>query len=196
MGVAAVSALMVKRGVRSQTDWLLLPHVIAITIGYTAMFATALLAICSIVQRTFRQWNALREEAFKKYCLILSVTAAIAIAVGIVLGSLWWEQTHHRYWDMDSKELGGIAALFWAMIQAALFRWKGISPPVRLISGLVANIVTGLAWFGPLLLESHRSYGTSAFFPILAGFIAVNLLLAAVALFAPTVNRAGAFKSD
>ena len=188
LGAAGGAALMAKRGIHNRTDWLLLPHVIAITSGYTAMFATGLLAICSIIQRLFRWWDAPREAAFNKYGLIFSAIASITVAAGILLGSLWSAKNGYPFWSWDPREIGAMLVLPWALAQVEVFRRPRIAPALRLSSGLVANVITALAWFGPVILMSRRSYGTSAFESEFAGFVAINSLLAFVVWLLPQKN--------
>jgi hypothetical protein len=189
-GATAAFALTLKRGVHTNTDALLLTHVTAVTIGYTAMFATGLLAICSVLQRAIKRWDPVREAALSKYTRILSIIAVVTVTVGILLGALWASKMLHAFWSWDPREIGGALVLVWAICQVEIFRRPGLSPAFRLTAGFVANLVTALAWFGPVVLELRRSYGSDGIAPTLAGFIALNVLLALLAWWLPQTKGA------
>lgn len=191
-GGTAVAAMMLKRGLHSTADLLLLTHVATITIGYCAMFATGLLAICSVLQRAVKRWDAPREASFCKYSRIFAALASVTVAVGILMGSLWTSMklTRHAFWSWDAREIGAALVLSWALCQVEVFRRPGFSTTFRVSTGFVANMVTALAWFGPVILEARHSYGSDSLFPKFAGFMTLNAVLALVAWLLPETKGA------
>jgi cytochrome c assembly protein len=176
----SASAVMVQGLLRGKftMDWILMIHVQAVTTGYVAMFAVGALAFCAMVQQMIHQWDARRDAALHSFGFKLSALAVFCVGAGILLGMVWSGRNRHAYWSWDPREVGSLLTLLWATCQMFIFR-NGAAP-TRLVvgSGLVANIVTALAWFGPVTIDSHHSYGHDTLFgPGLGLFLVIQLVL-------------------
>jgi len=194
LGASAVVAQGLLRG-KFNMDWILIIHVTAISTGYAAMFAVGALAFCALVQQLIRQWDARRDAALRSFGFKLSALAALCVGIGILLAMVWSGRNRHAYWSWDPREVGALLTLLWATCQMFIFRNGGA--PRRLVvgSGVIANIVTALAWFGPVTVDSHHSYGHDSFFgPGLVLFLVIQLVLIG-GLFLLPKNEGGAIKA-
>jgi hypothetical protein len=175
------------RASQGRIDTLLAVHVVAVTVGYTAVFAVGTLSACALLARATGRWDATRARGFRSAVLMLGATSLSLTAVAIALGSLWARDHMGRYWGWDAKEIGGLAVLAasgLSVTAAALGRRKAHRSERAdglLLAGIAGNIVVSLSWFGPPLI-SHEFGRAPAYGPYLLGFVAIQVvLLAAVA---------------
>ena len=195
------------------TNIWLATHVVAITLGYSAMFLAGLLAIFYVIlgvftrrlseslsrhEKTLDKSN--RREPTSKVLsrMIYGVIcfATLFSFLGTVLGGIWADQSWGRFWGWDPKENGALLIVLWcAVILHA--RWGGfIRDRGLMILVLFGNVITSFSWFGVNMLGvGLHSYGfMDKAFPWLMGFVISQLLLMSVA--ALPLNRWRSFKAS
>jgi len=168
---AALScAMLVRKLGTGKWSLLLGSHVVSVTLGYLAMFVMGGLAICHVCAHFVGRSTSLNRYSFERAIFQFANIAAILTASGIVLGMSWARDNLGRYWAWDLKETGATAVLAWALLISAL-RWIRIANQIVIpFVGILANVITALAWFGANL-------GAKALFhPVLSAFIASQLL--------------------
>jgi hypothetical protein len=174
-----VIALMLSRA-RGNPDWVLIIHVMAITTGYLSMFFVGLLAVCSIFQQLARRWDARRDAGFRAFGLKLSTLALICIAVGIPMGMIWSGSNLNAHWSWDPREVGGLFTFLWAVCLVLMFRSQRASTRLLFCAGLVADVITAHAWFGPAVLATRHQHGYDHVIGSgLLIFVVIHLVLAA-----------------
>jgi ABC-type transport system involved in cytochrome c biogenesis permease subunit len=166
------------------TNIWLATHVVTITIGYSAMFFAGLLAIFYVVRGFFTR-TLTKESAHSLTRMTYGVIcfATLFSFVGTVLGGIWADQSWGRFWGWDPKENGALLIVLWcALILHA--RWGGyIRQRGLMMMVLFGNVITAFSWFGVNMLGvGLHSYGfMDKAFPWLAGFVASQLALIAIA---------------
>ncbi|QQE12147.1 cytochrome c biogenesis protein CcsA [Planctomycetota bacterium] len=180
--LATGDTMQMMQAVLDSNFWLT-THVIAITVGYSAVFLAGILGIIYIVQGVYTK--SLTKEKAKSLSTMIYATTAFALLfsfVGTVLGGIWADQSWGRFWGWDTKENGAVLiVLITALILHA--RWGGLVQQRGIaVLAIAANIVCGFSWFGTNLLGvGLHSYGfmESGFFWLWA-FIASQLAIMAV----------------
>jgi ABC-type transport system involved in cytochrome c biogenesis permease subunit len=167
------------------TNIWLATHVVAITIGYSAMFLAGMLAILYVIRGVFTRSLA-PDNARSLARMIYGVLcfATLFSFVGTVLGGIWADQSWGRFWGWDPKENGALLIVLWCAIAlharlAGLIRERGL-----VAMALFGNVVTAFSWFGVNMLGvGLHSYGfMDRALPWLAGFIGLQIALIALAL--------------
>jgi ABC-type transport system involved in cytochrome c biogenesis permease subunit len=169
-------------------------HVITITIGYAGTFIAGGLAIARavvhhVVPRETDLLKKLHAAIYGVICFALFFSF-----LGTVLGGIWADQSWGRFWGWDPKENGALLIVLWnAIILHA--RWGGYARERGIMAmAIFGNVITSLSWFGVNMLGvGLHSYGfmDKAFYA-LAGFIASQLVLMAVAMLPPLFGTAEA----
>lgn len=165
------------------TNIWLATHVVAITIGYSAMFLAGMLAILYIVRGVFtRSLSRATADALTRMTYGVICFATLFSFVGTVLGGIWADQSWGRFWGWDPKENGALLIVLWcAVILHA--RWGGfIKPRGLMIMAIFGNVITSFSWFGVNMLGvGLHSYGfMQKAFPWLVGFMISQLVLMAI----------------
>jgi hypothetical protein len=158
---------------------LLAGHLFTITLGYGTTFAAGVLAVWALVSRVVAAAEARQGEGFRAAAAALAAAALVLNAVGVVLGGWWAADNLGHFWGWDAKEIGGLSVVVW---NAVLLLWLHFRPAAFLVGMVLAgvgNVVVGLSWFVPALLDNRHSYG---FGPPLLGFVIVQILLLLLAL--------------
>ena len=159
-------------------------HVLAITLGYAAMFLAGMLAIIYVVRGVFTRGLAKpTAHGLTRMTYGIVCFATLFSFVGTVLGGIWADQSWGRFWGWDPKENGALLIVLWcAVILHA--RWGGfVRERGLMIMVLFGNIITSFSWFGVNMLGvGLHSYGfMDKATPWLLGFVASQLLLMAAA---------------
>jgi len=166
------------------TNIWLATHVVAITIGYSAMFLAGMLAIVYIVRGVFtRSLTRPVADSMARMTYGVVCFATLFSFVGTVLGGIWADQSWGRFWGWDPKENGAVLIVLWCAIILHA-RWGGfIRQRGLMIMAIFGNVVTSFSWFGVNMLGvGLHSYGfMQKEFPWLLGFIISQLALMAVA---------------
>jgi hypothetical protein len=132
-----------------QWTLLLVSHVFAVTLGYSASFLVGFLAICYVITRPFHDLNPGQANSARRTVVALTIAATALTAVGVLLGGFWAEDNLGRFWTWDPREIGGASVLVWDLVVLVLiWRFPGRTH-LLLLSGIVSNVVVSLAWFGP-----------------------------------------------
>jgi ABC-type transport system involved in cytochrome c biogenesis permease subunit len=165
------------------TNVWLATHVVAITIGYSAMFLAGMLATIYLVRGVFtRSLTPGVAASLTRMTYGVICFATFFSFIGTVLGGIWADQSWGRFWGWDPKENGAILIVLWcAMILHA--RWGGVIQERGLmIMAVFGNVLTSFSWFGVNMLGvGLHSYGfMEAAFPWLCGFVASQLGLMVV----------------
>jgi hypothetical protein len=183
-GLAVVGALagwLALRLPHRRGDLLLAVHVFAVTTGYSAVFAVGFLSLWATIWQALRGWDASRDAALRAIGARLALLAAIATALGVVLGS-WWAHDHlGRWWAWDARELGGVVVMGWSVVLLRGFRGH-VTTQLLLLLGVTGNLVVGLAWFGPVLVDTSHGYGFSMIGMLLGGFMVSQIIVLYVAI--------------
>jgi ABC-type transport system involved in cytochrome c biogenesis permease subunit len=166
------------------TNIWLATHVVAITTGYSAMFLAGMLAIIYVIRGVFtRSLKNETADSLARMTYGVVCFATLFSFVGTVLGGIWADQSWGRFWGWDPKENGAVLIVLWCAIILHA-RWGGfIRQRGLMVMALFGNIVTSFSWFGVNMLGvGLHSYGfMQKAFPWLAGFIASQLALMAIA---------------
>ncbi|HSZ59367.1 MAG TPA: cytochrome c biogenesis protein CcsA [Tepidisphaeraceae bacterium] len=179
--VGALAGWLALRLPHRRGDLLLAVHVFAVTTGYSAVFAVGFLSLWATIWQALRGWDASRDAALRATGARLALLAAIATALGVVLGS-WWAHDHlGRWWAWDARELGGVVVMGWSVVLLRGFRGH-VTTQLLLLLGVTGNLVVGLAWFGPVLVDTSHGYGFSMIGMLLGGFMVSQIIVLYVAI--------------
>jgi ABC-type transport system involved in cytochrome c biogenesis permease subunit len=173
------------------TNIWLATHVVAITIGYSAMFLAGLLAVIYVVRGLFTS-SLTPETARSLTRMIYGVIcfATLFSFVGTVLGGIWADQSWGRFWGWDPKENGALLIVIWCAITlharlGGYIRQRGL-----VAMALFGNVVTAFSWFGVNMLGvGLHSYGfMDRAVPWLAAFMGFQIALIALTFMSPRMN--------
>jgi ABC-type transport system involved in cytochrome c biogenesis permease subunit len=173
------------------TNIWLATHVVAITIGYSAMFLAGLLAVIYVVRGFFTS-SLTAETARSLTRMIYGVLcfATLFSFVGTVLGGIWADQSWGRFWGWDPKENGALLIVLWCAVTlharlGGYIRQRGL-----VAMALFGNVVTAFSWFGVNMLGvGLHSYGfMDKAVPWLAAFVGLQIALIALNLTSPKMN--------
>ena len=146
------------RAVLDANFWLS-THVIAITLGYSAMFLSGTLGIlyacAGFVKPSSQTDRSLYRMAYGTICFALFFSF-----LGTTLGGIWADESWGRFWGWDPKENGALMIVLWCAILLHA-RWaKLIKAKGFMALAIGGNIVTAWSWFGVNLLGiGLHSYG-------------------------------------
>ncbi|MFA6960572.1 MAG: cytochrome c biogenesis protein CcsA [Opitutaceae bacterium] len=170
--------LEMMRAVLDSNFWLA-THVTVVTIGYSATFVAAALAIIYIVLGVFTP--VLNESAAKKLTgMIYGIVcfATLFSLVGTILGGIWADQSWGRFWGWDPKENGALMIVLWNAIILHC-RWGGLVKQRGLVNlAIVGGIITSWSWFGTNLLGvGLHSYGFTENGALVLGAFMISQLI-------------------
>lgn len=170
------------------TNIWLATHVVAITIGYSAMFLAGLLAMIHTVRRAFTA--TLSPEGSRSLTRMIYGVLCFATLfsfVGTVLGGIWADQSWGRFWGWDPKENGALLIVIWCAVTlharlGGFIRERGL-----VAMALFGNVVTAFSWFGVNMLGvGLHSYGfMDRAVPWLAAFMGFQIALIALTIAPP-----------
>ena len=143
------------------TNIWLATHVVAITLGYSAMFLAGLLATVFIVRGILTtNLTPTTAKRFSQMVYGIICFATLFSFVGTVLGGIWADQSWGRFWGWDPKENGALMIVIWCAIILHA-RWGGIIRERGLMAlAIFGNVVTAYSWFGVNMLGiGLHSYG-------------------------------------
>ncbi len=166
------------------TNIWLATHVVAITIGYSAMFLAGTLATIYIVRGVFTS-TLTKDSAQSLTRMTYGVVcfATLFSFIGTVLGGIWADQSWGRFWGWDPKENGALLIVLWCAIILHA-RWGGyIRSRGLMVMAVFGNVITSFSWFGVNMLGvGLHSYGfMNKAVPWLGGFMISQLVLMAIA---------------
>lgn len=171
------------RAVLDTNIWLA-THVVAITLGYSAMFLAGLLAMFYVIRGVFsRSLTCASAQSLARMTYGVICFATLFSFVGTVLGGIWADQSWGRFWGWDPKENGALLIVLWCAIILHA-RWGGyIRQRGLMVLALFGNVVTSFSWFGVNMLGvGLHSYGfMDKAFPWLMAFVVSQLALMALA---------------
>ena len=171
------------RAVLDTNIWLA-THVVAITLGYSAMFLAGMLAMLYVIRGVLtRSLSRVAAQSLTRMTYGVICFATLFSFVGTVLGGIWADQSWGRFWGWDPKENGALLIVLWCAIILHA-RWGGyIRERGLMVLTLFGNVVTSFSWFGVNMLGvGLHSYGfMDKAFPWLMGFVASQLALMALA---------------
>ena len=152
--------LEMMRAVLDSNFWLS-THVVTVTLGYSAMFLSGMLAFIYIVRGVFTRTltkedaRALTRMAYGTLCF-----ATLFSFVGTMLGGIWADQSWGRFWGWDTKENGALIIVLWCALVlharlGGMIRQRGF-----MVACIFGNIITSWSWFGTNMLGvGLHSYG-------------------------------------
>ncbi|HVC08800.1 MAG TPA: cytochrome c biogenesis protein CcsA [Elusimicrobiota bacterium] len=149
------------RAVLNSNFWLS-THVVAITLGYGAMFLASALGHIHVFKRLS---TGKRREPRGDAALSGMIYGTVCLALffsflGTVLGGIWADQSWGRFWGWDPKENGALIIVLWdaVVLHAKLGGYLGEDGLAA--SAIAGGIITSLAWFGVDMLGiGLHSYG-------------------------------------
>jgi hypothetical protein len=168
-GAMILMAVLLTRRVGSGSwDLLLYAHVVSVTAGYCAAFFAGCFGIfyvCCRLARSVDRQRWLRRGVF----LFTHVAAGLSLA-GMTLATLWSSQ--HPVYQIHGyvREMAALRACIWLLASCVMQRIGRVTERAIMMMCIAGNVVVGLAWFGPFILEGKIGYWP------LAVFIATNLL--------------------
>jgi hypothetical protein len=174
LGVA-LAALLAAR-IAAGMDLLLAAHVFTVTLGYSVTFAVGALAVCSILTRALRGWDAHRAAALRAVVCKLTMAGLALTAIGVALGGVWAREHWGRLWGWDLVEIGGLSVLTWYTVMLVCLRAGAAGERAGMLLGVAGNVVVSLSWFGPRLAEHFTAAAW-----ILVAFVTAQIVLFAVA---------------
>ena len=165
------------------TNIWLATHVVAITIGYSAMFLAGLLAMAFVVRGLFAPSSA-SERTLARMIYGVLCFATLFSFVGTILGGIWADQSWGRFWGWDPKENGALLIVLWCAITLHARLGGYIRERGLVAMALFGNVVTAFSWFGVNMLGvGLHSYGfMDRAVPWLAAFIGLQMVLIGVVL--------------
>lgn len=165
------------------TNIWLATHVVAITIGYSAMFLAGMLAMIYIIRGvSTRSLKKETADSLARMTYGVVCFATLFSFVGTVLGGIWADQSWGRFWGWDPKENGALLIVLWCAIILHA-RWGGyIKQRGLMVMAIFGNVITSFSWFGVNMLGvGLHSYGfMQKGFPWLIGFMLSQLALMAI----------------
>jgi hypothetical protein len=174
---------------------LLLLHVAAVTVGYSATFLAGFLAVCYVAARPFRDLSAGQARFLSRALLVVHGLAFALSAAGVVLGGFWARDHLGRFWGWDSRETAALLLLAWDLALVAYWWRRPVADRSGVLLGLVGNVVVSLAWVGPALLGGGaHGYGRQEWtiLLLLGGFVLAQPALFAAGFAPPGWLRARA----
>jgi hypothetical protein len=175
------AALLSKRVGEGGWDLLLYAHVLSVTAGYCAAFFAGCFGIVYICCRRFRASSLNRQSWLRRGVFLFTHLAAGLSLAGLLLATLWSSLNPIVYFaghlrdpvsrlDGTVRQMAALRACIWLIASCVLQRIARVTERAVMMMSLACNIVAGLAWFGPFILEGRISYWP------LAVFIAANLV--------------------
>lgn len=182
-----LAALFSRRVGGGGWDFLLYAHIVSTTSGYCAAFFAGCFGILYICIRRFHACSPDGQGGLGRGVFLFTHIAAGLSIAGMMLGALWsglnpvqFINGHLRdpafHLDGTVREMVALRACIWLMASCILQRMARVTERAIMMMSIACNIVIGLAWFGPFILEGRISYWP------LAAFIAINLLFLMLAL--------------
>jgi hypothetical protein len=161
LGITLVAFRCFSRVASGRFTMLLATHVVAITAGYTAVFAIGFMGICAAAIRAASGWNDEQDAALRRAGARLALFAAAATLIGCILGALWAHENMGRWWGWDNREIGGLCVLAWSCIMARAFTAKEASAQARICLAVISSQVVAVSWFEPFLPDGAPSHASS-----------------------------------
>jgi hypothetical protein len=164
-------------------DVLLAVHIFTVTLGYAAALLLGVLGACFVVQRARSDFSPLRLASLGRVTFVFAAVSTICTAIGVILAMFWAHREWGRYWDWDSKEIGGLCVVVWmsGFLLAHSVRW--VSTRGLLVASLLGSNVVSLAWFAPGLPAGLHAHGLpSVAWLLLPAAIVLNLSLIVLGL--------------
>jgi ABC-type transport system involved in cytochrome c biogenesis permease subunit len=167
------------------SNFWLAPHVVVVTIGYSATFFAGFLATAYILLGVFTKvFDRERGKSLIKMTYGVICFATVTSFVGTVLGGIWADQSWGRFWGWDAKENGAALIVLWNLLILHA-RWGGmIRDRGLVVLAIFGNIITAWSWFGTNMLGvGLHSYGftNSAVFWIMV-YVISQLALMSIGL--------------
>ena len=164
-------------------------HVLSITLSYAA-FALALGVAHVILGRII----AGRDPSERLYTYLYKTlqVGVLLLAAGTILGGVWANYSWGRFWDWDPKETWALIALigYLLLLHGRLSgMWGGFGLAVGSVLAFMGVL---MAWYGVnfVLGAGLHSYGFgTGGFPLVAAFVALEVLFVAVAFLRKTQGK-------
>src|SRR5688572_5556206 len=86
--------------------FLLVSHVVLVTLGYSTTFMIGALGICYVGQRSLSGFPRQQLRGLARAICAFGCGAAIMTIGAVLLGSFWANAAWGRYWGWDIKEVG------------------------------------------------------------------------------------------
>ena len=128
--------------------WLLAPHVVAVTFGYTLTYLLGGLGICFAAQRFLGELSPGQARSLTKAMFRFSAVALVFTVTGTALGSIWAQHAWGRAWGWDVKETGAAALVTWQLFFLLFQATRYANVERTMLLSIVGNIVVSAAWFG------------------------------------------------
>ncbi len=133
-----------------QSGWFI-PHVVTYFVAYAGLFASAVLAVCSMARPA---WSSERGETFEQYAHRAAMFGFTALTLGLVMGGAWGKEAWGDYWSWDPKENWALVS-FLAYLGYFHLRlmsgWQGRRAMAALVVSFAAVVFT---YLGMSLLPS------------------------------------------
>lgn len=149
----------VMQAVLDSNFWLT-THVLAITLGYSAVFVAGALGIAYVLGNLFgSNFDTTDGRTVARVIYGVACFALLFSFVGTILGGIWADQSWGRFWGWDPKENGAVLIVIWVAIMLHA-RWVGGGDRAMALMAIFGNIVTAWSWFGTNMLGvGLHSYG-------------------------------------
>jgi hypothetical protein len=128
--------------------WVLAPHVVTVTFGYSLTYLLGALGICFGAHRFVGDLSPGQTRSLTKAMFHFSWVATVFTAAGVVLGMVWTQYAWGRLWAWDVKETGAAALLIWQLFFLAFQASRYAKVERTMLLSIAGNIVVSAAWFG------------------------------------------------
>jgi hypothetical protein len=181
------AALLSRRAGDRGWDLLLYAHVVSVTAGYCAAFFAGCFGIVYICCRRFHAHLLNRQRWLGRGVFLFTHLAAGFSLAGLLLGTLWSSLNPIVYFaghlrdpvfhlDGTVREMTALRACIWLIASCVMQRIARVTERAIMMMSVGGNIVVGLAWFGPFILEGRISYWP------LAVFLGINVFFLGIGL--------------
>jgi hypothetical protein len=131
-------------------------HALSITAGYGGAMLLGGFGVLYVVWGRSGRLSPARRQSLNRAVHRFGPLAAGLVIAGLLLGMVWSRQNWGRYWNWDSKEIGGLCASAWLVAFVVMQRYGRLRDRAVMLLGIGGSTVVTLAWFGGNLWDNHR----------------------------------------
>jgi hypothetical protein len=150
--LAAAAALVVFLGLREALPTpmtpLLAAHVFAVTAGYLAFLAAAVLGAGGLAVACLGVLHDMERSDLRRWSIRLTLAGGTFLVVGTLLGMVWASDNLGRAWNWDPAETGVAAIMIATGLLLMAQRWRSLPDLARGALVVLGGSALLIAWFG------------------------------------------------